>query len=186
MGTPYLTADLALAADSDVTALPYVALDWNLASSDAEDWLGILHLGSVAGTVTLQGVGTPLARELLVLSAPADLTGHTVLAETLSDENGAFAMQWQNYTGQVLVLELDDLGEPWTAGSYAEGDLVTPTVWNGWQYECVSGGTSGESEPTWWAGEGATGADGGVVWVARQFLGTLAHGPITPHIEEVL
>lgn len=46
------------------------------------------------------------------------------------------------------------------------GNIVTPTVQNGWFYKCTVSGTSGGTEPTWPTTLGATVADGGATWEA--------------------
>jgi len=53
----------------------------------------------------------------------------------------------------------------WAASTvYSEGDYVRPTSANGYNYECVSAGTSGDSEPTWPTTLGETVIDGTVTW----------------------
>ncbi len=42
--------------------------------------------------------------------------------------------------------------------------IVVPTVPNGCIYECISGGISGSTEPTWGTLENGTTEDGGVKW----------------------
>ena len=53
----------------------------------------------------------------------------------------------------------------WAAStSYEVGDIKIPTSRNGHRYRCITGGTSGSSEPSWPTAEGATVADGGCEW----------------------
>jgi len=53
----------------------------------------------------------------------------------------------------------------WAASTdYSVGDYVRPTSANGYNYECISAGTSGSSEPTWPTTIGDTVTDGGVTW----------------------
>lgn len=49
---------------------------------------------------------------------------------------------------------------------YAVGDIVHPTVNNGYYYKCTTAGTSHSSEPTWLTVVGGTTSEGGgtVVW----------------------
>jgi len=56
----------------------------------------------------------------------------------------------------------------WSAANeYIEGvDLVLPTTPNGFMYECVSGGISGASEPTFGTTKSKFTADGSVKWKA--------------------
>ena len=52
-----------------------------------------------------------------------------------------------------------------TSKEYIKGvDVVIPTVPNGCMYECVSGGISGSTAPTWITSEGKTLEDGDVKW----------------------
>lgn len=46
------------------------------------------------------------------------------------------------------------------------GSVVAPTVQNGWNYLCITSGTSAGSEPTWPTTLDATVTDGGVTWKA--------------------
>lgn len=56
----------------------------------------------------------------------------------------------------------------WAASTaYTVGQRVRPTTRNGHVYECTTGGTSAAAEPTWPTTDGATVADGTVVWTCR-------------------
>lgn len=44
------------------------------------------------------------------------------------------------------------------------GDVVLPTVANGYRYRCTKAGTAGASEPTWPMRQAATVTDGTVEW----------------------
>ncbi len=59
-----------------------------------------------------------------------------------------------------------DFGGPRWAPSRVQsvGDWTVPVVWNGLIYRCTRAGTTGTSEPTWPAGNGATVSDGNAVW----------------------
>ncbi len=46
----------------------------------------------------------------------------------------------------------------------AVGDLIAPTIANGYVYRCTVAGTRGGSEPSWATTLGNTFADGGVTW----------------------
>jgi hypothetical protein len=85
----------------------------------------------------------------------------------------------------VLALLLDDLGAEWAPDTlYQQGTVIYPRAWNGWQYECVSGGTGPTDEPIWWVGEGVTAIIGTATFKARQYIHAQAHGLIQPIIEE--
>lgn len=68
------------------------------------------------------------------------------------------------FRGKVAVRD-GQAAPTWAANTvYTPGARVVPTVDNGKFLECVTGGTSGESEPTWDTTQGNTTADGGVTW----------------------
>lgn len=178
----YLTPDLAIHCDSDVSDIAYVAIAWNTANSDVPDWEDKVYTGRVTGTSTVDGVAAQM--EITVLSVPASLTGHHVLASGYPTAAGQFNLSWSTYIDQVLVIRLDALGAPWTAGvTHAQGDILYPTTWSGWQYECIAPGVGSDIEPAWWAGEGVTAQIGAATFKARQYIPAQVVGPLTPTIE---
>ena len=58
----------------------------------------------------------------------------------------------------------------WVSKDYAVGDIVIPTVSNGFFYECTAAGTSGVIEPTWVTTAGSKVVDGTVNWTARKII----------------
>ena len=53
----------------------------------------------------------------------------------------------------------------WKAStSYIVGQSISPVTFNGHKYTCITGGTSGSSEPTWPTVSGTSVTDGSVVW----------------------
>jgi len=59
-------------------------------------------------------------------------------------------------------------GTAWAAStSYSVGDIRVPTSYYTCIYECTTAGTSGATEPTWPAVDGATVTDNTVVWTCR-------------------
>ncbi len=182
MSGPYLTPALAIQCDSDVGASPYVAIAWNLASSDVPDWIDKVYVGRIMGKVRVDG--SPAQRDIVVVSAQTE--GAAVLASAVPDATtGSFDISWQSYTGSVLAMLLDDLGAEWAPDTtYQQGAVVHPRTWNGWQYECVSGGTGPTDEPDWWAGEGVTAIIGSATFRARQYIPAQVHGLIQPIVEE--
>jgi hypothetical protein len=182
MSAPYLTPELALNCNSDVSDIPYVAIPWNTANSNVTDWIEKVYIGRILGTVRIDG--NPAQREIVVVSAQTE--GAAVLATgTSSLSTGAYDISWNTYTGPVLAMLLDDLGVEWEPDTfYQQGTLIYPRAWNGWQYECVSGGTGPTDEPVWWAGEGVTAIIGTAIFKARQYISAQAHGLIQPIVEE--
>ena len=158
MSTPYLTPWLAVNCDSDATDLPSIAIPWNTANSDVPDWIDKVFVGRILGTVRIDG--SPAQRDIVVVSA-------------------------QTEGAAVLAMQLDDLGTEWAPGTlYQQGAVIYPRAWNGWQYECVSGGSGPTDEPTWWAGDGVTAIIGTATFKARQYIPAQVHGLIQPIIEE--
>jgi len=65
-----------------------------------------------------------------------------------------------------ITLSLVTAINPWAASTaYNVGDIVQPTVANGYKYKCVAAGTSGVSEPTWPTTLGSQLIDNGVTWL---------------------
>lgn len=182
MSTPYLTPELALNCNSDVSDIPYAAIQWNTVNSNVPDWIEKVYVGRILGTVRIDS--SPGRREIVVVSAQTE--GAAVLASAASSAStGAYDISWNTYTGPVLALLLDDLGTEWAPDTlYQQGTVIYPRAWNGWQYECVSGGSGPTDEPTWWAGEGVTAIIGTATFKARQYISAPAHGLIQPIVEE--
>ena len=188
MADPVLYPLLALSADSDVSADVWALSPWNAADSDVADWPDSVVLSKVSGQLLARGI--PVSREILVLSAEptpihnrGDIVDYHVLANVVSGSDGSFEIQWSDYTGNVVVIYLDDLGSLWLPDTgYIVGDIVYPTIWNGWQYECVTAGTTDSAEPLWWHDEESTGWSGSAVFKARQYLPAIADGPLAPSI----
>lgn len=67
--------------------------------------------------------------------------------------------------GKLIIRE----GSPvWEAvKTYTAGNYVRPVTRNGFIYECTTGGTSGESAPTWPTAAESTVEDGTVTWTCR-------------------
>jgi hypothetical protein len=60
---------------------------------------------------------------------------------------------------------------------YVKGmDVVVPTTSNGCMYECVSGGISASTSPTFLTEEGKTTIDGDVVWKCKPLISRLSTG----------
>ena len=63
--------------------------------------------------------------------------------------------------------------------------FVSPTVPNGFRYQCTTGGTSAGSEPVWPTTLGATVADNTVVWTCRSFVVVDSNCPQSKSVAEV-
>lgn len=76
--------------------------------------------------------------------------------------------KWDLGDGRCQFQLVGEIGEAGQAGvtiavwqanhAYVVGDLVSPTVPNGWTYRCIDPGTSGATEPDWDAAETDTAA----------------------------
>ena len=125
MSTPYLTPWLAVNCDSDATDLPSIAIPWNTANSDVPDWIDKIFVGRIRGSVRIDG--SPAQREVVVVSAQTE--GAAVLATAIPlSSTGAFDVSWNNYTGPVLAMMLDDLGKAWAPDTlYQQGAVIYPS-----------------------------------------------------------
>jgi hypothetical protein len=56
----------------------------------------------------------------------------------------------------------------WTASAFVSvGDVVKPTTQNGYEYVCITAGTTGSSEPSFATVPGATTTDNTATWLCR-------------------
>ena len=174
--TAYLYPLKGIQADSDASLYPFPP--WNLVNSDVPDWANTSSRYLVHGKVTIDS--EPSTRDIVLLSSNTELLG-----EVTSNTDGSFIFIWTDNPAPVIVVMLDDLGAEWVPDAlYQQGAVIYPRAWNGWQYECVSGGTGPTDEPTWWAGEGVTATIGTATFKARQYIPAQVHGLIQPIIEE--
>lgn len=77
----------------------------------------------------------------------------------------------------VYLMALDGLGVRFEASvAVVAGDLIRPTIPNGYVYRVVTGGDLPATEPDWWT----TGQQqvGTATLEAREYLRPLAHGPV--------
>ena len=101
------------------------------------------------------------------------------LAQTESNSEGKYTLEWLGYTGQVLITALDDYGVPWAANeARGVGERVRPSTPNGYVYQVSSEGTLGDTEPDWPEGDGEIITSGSVVLVAKPFYRPKTAGPI--------
>lgn len=182
MSAPYLTPVIAIQCNSDVSDIPYVAIVWNSAISDVPDWEEKVYVGRVTGTSMVDAKAAQM--EICVITAPAELMGHAVLTSGLPTADGEFNLSWKAYLDLVLVIRLSALGTQWRADmTHGQGDIIYPTSWTGWQYECITPGAGAAIEPTWWVGEGGTAQVGSATFAARQYIPAQVVGPIKPTVE---
>jgi hypothetical protein len=174
--TAYLYPLKGIQADSDVSLYSFPA--WNAANSDAPDWANTSSRYLIHGAVTIDG--EPSVRDIVLISSTTELLG-----DVKSSNDGSFDFIWTDNPAPVIVLMLDDLGTAWTPDTqFAQGAIIYPSVWSGWQYECINPGLGPADEPTWWVGEGVTAIIGTATFRARQYIPAQAHGPRQPIVEE--
>jgi hypothetical protein len=133
----------------------------------------------VSGTVAIDD--TAAARDVIIISN--DSTGRELIAETTSEADGTFNVQWSGWTGSVIALAIDAYGSDWTANkTVSAGDITHPSTANGYVYKCTITGTTGDDEPVW-STDGTTSViDGSVTWAPQPFYRPVGSGPIQPEI----
>jgi hypothetical protein len=134
------------------------------------------ELKTFNGSLT-QG-GQPVSRAVYALAIGGDVP--KLLASAVSDDMGNYSLEWNGYTGQILVTATDDYGAPFAAEALLSiGARVHPATPNGYIYEAASPGTLGLEEPAWPAIEGESVASGQVQLVAKPFYRPKSAGPFT-------
>jgi hypothetical protein len=122
--------------------------------------------------------GQPVSRAVYALAIGGDVP--KLLASAVSDDMGNYSLEWNGYTGQILVTATDDYGAPFAAEALLSiGARVHPATPNGYIYEAASAGTLGLEEPAWPAIEGESVASGQVQLVAKPFYRPKSAGPFT-------
>ena len=118
--------------------------------------------------------------------SPADPYSNSIYTHTSADINGTpYAFTPQN-AGYCSDVEPDFTTAPsigntvtespgyqtWAANTtVSAGDKRMPTSGNGFYFECVTGGTTGSTEPSWNTSDNdAQTTDNGVVWEARRII----------------
>ena len=130
-------------------------------------WLTTLPVNfAVSGTVTLDG--QPYASRVIVTSVADE---PTVLATGVSDNEGNYSISVGDYQGSVMVHTLQDYGIPWpSATALSLGDVVHPTVPNGYVFRVTAVGTTGGTEPAWPVAPNTDVTDGGVTYTSEILL----------------
>ncbi|AMO56116.1 hypothetical protein GZ77_04715 [Endozoicomonas montiporae] len=106
-----------------------------------------------------------------------------LLARSRSNSAGDYHLIWDNYDKEVLVVALDDWGAEWQPDTlYQTGDIIRPTYFTGYVYECTVSGTSNSAEPQWWIEAEEQQAVGTAQFKVKPFNRPLAHAPVTPEL----
>ncbi|WP_263080052.1 hypothetical protein [Endozoicomonas sp. Mp262] len=143
---------------------------------------------TIQGTVTEDGI--PVSRRVFAITqsllevAGSEQTRHAVLDSTLSDPaTGDYALDTSPYEGEVLVLAMDNYGQPWQPDTdYQVGDVIRPVQFQGYIYICTIAGTGDSTEPQWWFDTENNQAIGTAQFKAKPYTRPLAHGPLLPEI----
>ena len=129
---------------------------------------------SFGGTVLV--ADQPAARNVVALA----LDGETPyqLARTVSDPStGAYTLNWNGYSGQILITVHDDYGVPHVTGeARGVGERIHPAVYTGYVYDVTITGTLG-LEPTWPTEAGQTVLSGSCQLIAVPFYKPQSQGP---------
>lgn len=134
------------------------------------------ELKTFSGSLTQDG--QPVSRAVYALAIGGDVP--KLLASSVSDAAGNYSLQWNGYTGQILVTATDDYGVPFEAEALLGiGARVHPSSPNGYVYEVASAGTLGLTEPAWPAISGESVTSGQVQMVATPFYRPKSAGPFT-------
>ncbi len=137
---------------------------------------GTGELKTFSGSLTQDG--QPVSRSVYALAIGGDVP--RLLASAVSDDIGNYSLEWNGYTGQILVTATDDYGVPFEAELLCSiGTRIHPSFPNGYVYETAGAGTLGLTEPNWPAIEGESVTSGQVQLVAKPFYRPKSAGPFT-------
>ena len=119
----------------------------------------------------------PVSRTVIAVGIDGDTP--QFLAQTQSNQQGQYTLEWRGYTGQILIAAMDDYGEPWESEkTVGVGERVRPVSPNGYVYQVSSAGDLGSTEPDWPELAGETVVSGSVVLVAHPAYRSKTAGPI--------
>jgi hypothetical protein len=129
---------------------------------------------SFSGTVLV--ADQPAARNVVALA----LDGETPyqLARTVSDPStGAYTLNWNGYTGQILITVHDDYGVAHVENeARGVGERIHPSIYTGYVYAVTITGTLG-AEPAWPTLAGETVFSGDCQLIAVPFYRPVSEGP---------
>lgn len=152
----------------------YDANQVNIEFKSSAENSGAGEPNSYSGTVLVSD--QPAARNVVALA----LDGETPyqLARTVSDPStGAYTLEWNGYTGQILITVHDDYGVPHVPGeARGVGERIHPSVYTGYVYDVSETGTLG-TEPAWPTEAGAVVVSGTARMVAVPFYKPVSQGP---------
>lgn len=133
----------------------------------------------VAGTMKVKGVATQ--RDLIVVSD--DPSGRQIVGEGESETDGTFDLTYTGWDGAVIVVALDYYGVAFSAVTPLNvGNVVHPTIANGYVYVVTDAGTTGASEPAW-STSGSV-VSGSVTFAPRPYYRPVGSGPLKGELVE--
>lgn len=130
-------------------------------------------LSRIAGSIKISGA--PVSRRIIVIR---DVAGNCdVLAEGVSESDGSFDISYAGWGGRVIAMAVDNYGDDFSASrELSVGDVVHPTIPNGYIYNVTVAGITGASEPVWATDSSIT--SGSVTLVPAPYYRPLASGPL--------
>ncbi|MBF0273472.1 MAG: hypothetical protein HQL98_15595 [Magnetococcales bacterium] len=160
------TPDLTIAIDDETENLE----DFDSAAGGVAD--SVTRVKSCKLNLAMSVISAANLAIATLGAASVVAAGSVINEEVVAWKGGRLVLQYAlPEEASVVVTTKDGSGagvwEDVTA--YVAGSYLKPTVTNGHYYKCVTGGTSGASEPVWPI-NGATVTDGTVVW---RDLGTI-------------
>lgn len=119
---------------------------------------------------------SPVSRRVVAVAIEGE--SPSVLAQTLSDSQGRYLLEWAGYNGQVIVIGMDDYGSVFSEGlALGAGERVHPLTPNGYVYEVITPGLLGP-EPVWPQRQNDTVLCGDCMLVALPFYRPTTAGPL--------
>lgn len=122
--------------------------------------------------------GSPAIREVVAVERRTDGTWRFA-GSTLVEESGDLSLQVTG--GEVYAFGVDDYGIGFQASVVVEvGQVIRPTVFEGWLYQVTEAGTLPAEEPEWWPmqGDNAAREVGTARLQAIRYYQPIGHGPV--------
>lgn len=126
--------------------------------------------------------GLPVKRKVVAVTVEST---PRVVGSTESDEmTGAYEIDVAPWEGRVMVYYVPNIGNAFIPNAaFPLGYTVAPTEFNGYYYEVITAGVSGDAEPVWV--NGGNTVSGTVVLTPKQVLTPLMNGWLLPSRENV-
>lgn len=152
----------------------YDPLQVNIEFTSAGQGLGDGDPNSFTGSVRV--ADQPASRNVIATALDADPPYQ--LARAVSDAGtGQYVLEWQGYTGKMLITVFDDYGAPHVTGdARGVGERVHPSQYNGYTYQVIQSGSLG-AEPDWPTVADQTVWSGTVQLIAVPFYRPVSEGP---------